>query len=115
MTALLRAERRKLTYTRSFWLLPAVGIAISVVAATVLVAAFKQGELASHLSGHGPLRFGASNAGLVIALCAIRVFGDETHHGTLASTLIRRPNRHQLLAVKAIVAVAIAVAVTVVT
>lgn len=112
MSPLLRAEFRKLRWTRSLWALPLAGVVISVVAGTVLVVAFKRPDIASHLSEHGPLRFGISNVGLVITLLGIRLIGDEFQHRTLAPTLLRAPNRTRLLLAKVVVAVAAAAAVT---
>ena len=112
MTPILRAELRKLRLTRSLWLLLLAGVAISVVAGTVLVTSFPESELGRRLSEHGPLRFGPSNIGLLLVIFGIRLWGDETHHGTLASTFVDLPARGRVLAAKAVVAVGAAVGVT---
>ena len=85
MNPILRSELRKLRFTRSLSALPLAGIAISVVAATVLITSFKAPDIASRLSDHGPLRFGPTNVGLLLLLFGVRLFTDETNHRTLAS------------------------------
>jgi hypothetical protein len=114
MNDILRAELRKLRYTRSLWAIPAAGVLISVLAATVLVTSFKATEIASRLSDHGPLRFGATNLGLLLLLFGVRAFADETHHQTLPSTFVSTPARRAVLAGKAMVAAAVALATCVV-
>jgi ABC-2 type transport system permease protein len=110
MTTYLRSELRKLRHTRSLFALPLVGALVSVVAATVLITSFDEPEIAASLSEHGPLRFGATNLGLLLAVFGARVFADETHHGTLASTYLASPHRRAVVAAKAVVAAATAVA-----
>jgi hypothetical protein len=114
MRALLRAEIRKLRWTRSMWGLALAGVLISVVSGTILVVAFKPAEIAGRLSLHGPLRFGISNVGLVVALLGIRVLGDELQHRTLAATLLREPNRVRVLLAKVLVATGLGAVMTVV-
>lgn len=112
MSALVRAEIRKLQWTRSLWLLPVIGVVLSVVAAGVAIVVLRPNEIAQRLSEHGPLRFGATNVGLVLALLGIRLFGDEVQHHTLASTFIRVPSRLRVLVVKAGLAAVVALLVT---
>lgn len=112
MKALLRSELRKVRWTRSLWMLPLVGVALNVIAATVLITAFKAEEFASHLSEHGPLRFGATNVGLFVVLFGIRVFGDEVQHQTLTATLVRQPHRTRVFAAKAALAAGMALLMT---
>ena len=110
MNPILRSELRKLRFTRSLSALPLAGIAISVVAATVLITSFKAPDIASRLSDHGPLRFGPTNVGLLLLLFGVRLFTDETNHRTLASTFITTPDRWSVLVAKAVTAVGTAVA-----
>lgn len=114
MNALLRAEVRKLRWTRSLWGLALAGVLISIVSGTLLVVAFRPAEIANRLSLHGPLRFGISNVGLVVALLGIRILGDEMHHRTLAGALLRQPARARFVLAKVLVAVFVAAAITVV-
>lgn len=109
MSATTRTEVRKLRHTRSLWALPAVGFTISAAATLVLMGWMPADELPARLHEHGSLRFGATNLGLAVLLFAIRVLGDELHHGTLAATFLAQPDRKRVLAAKAIVAVATAV------
>ncbi|HEX7166372.1 MAG TPA: hypothetical protein VF230_05255 [Acidimicrobiales bacterium] len=104
MTATVHAELRKLLYTRSLWLLLVAGVAISTAATAVLMFAFKAADIPTTLSGHGSLRFGPTNVGLLLVLFGIRVFADETHHHTIGSTFVATPDRLRVLAAKALVA-----------
>jgi hypothetical protein len=108
MTA-LRAELRKLRFTRSLWAIPAVGALVSITGSGVVIALLDERELAARLSEHGPLRFGPTNVGLVLLLFGIRLFADETHHHTLGSTYIAVPDRRSVLIAKALVAAGVAV------
>ena len=112
MTPVLRSELRKLRFTRSLAAIPVVGVAVSVAAATVLVTSFEEADIAARLSEHGPLRFGPTNVGLLLLLFGVRLFTDETHHETLASTYVARPARRAVLAAKAVTAVSTAIATT---
>ena len=114
MTTALRAELRKLRFTRSLWMIPAAGALLSVVTSGLVVAFFKEADLAARVSQHGPLRFGPTNVGLILLAFGIRVFADETHHHTLASTYVARPNRVAVLSAKAIVSAGVALAFCVV-
>jgi len=110
MRTALVAELRKFRFTRSLWALLVAGAALSVVGAALVIGFFKSQDLADHLSAHGPLRFGPTNIGLILLVFAIRVFADETHHHTLASTYIATPQRRRVLVAKATVAACAAVA-----
>lgn len=109
MSAVLRSELRKLRYTRSLLAVVGGGILISLVGATVLMTWIDADEIADRLSGHGPLRFGASNIGLVLLVFGVRLFGDETHHRTITPTLLATPSRRAVLLAKAAVAAGVAV------
>lgn len=113
MKNIVRAELRKLRYTRSLLAIPIAGIAVSVAAAAVLVTAIDGSEIAGQLSGHGPLRFGPTNVGLVLVIFAIRLVTDETHHRTLPTTFIANPRRLTVLTAKALLGAACTVAVCV--
>ena len=110
MSTTWRAELRKLRHTRSLWAVPVVGALASVVGAGLFIAFLKVSDLADRVSEHGPLRFGPTNTGLLLAILAIRIVGDEDHHGTLPATYIATPDRLRVLAAKAAVAVATTVA-----
>lgn len=112
MNRVLRAELRKLRSARSLLAIPVTAVAISAVAATVLVTSFKPADIASRLSAHGPLRFGPTNVGLFLLLFGVRLFTDETHHRTLGSTYLAIPRRRAVLAAKAVVAAVTAVVTT---
>lgn len=112
-TAVL-AELRKLRLTRSLWAVLVAGAVLSVVGAALVIGFFNSQDLAERLSVHGPLRFGPTNVGLILLVFAIRVFADETHHHTLASTYIATPQRRRVLVAKAIVAASGAIAFCVV-
>lgn len=101
-----RAEVRKLRYSRSLWAIPVVGALVSVVGSGLFISLIKVSEFADRLSEHGPLRFGPTNTGLLLAVLAIRIVGDEDHHGTLPATYIATPSRVRVLAAKAAVAIA---------
>jgi ABC-type transport system involved in multi-copper enzyme maturation permease subunit len=110
MTASLRAELRKLTRTRSLVALPVAGLVIAAIGTVVFMAAGKATEIPARLSEYGPLRFGPSNFGLLLAVFGVRLFADESQHRTLAATLIRTPNRLRVLAAKVLVAAGVAAA-----
>ena len=110
MRAALHAELRKLRSTRSLLAVLVVGVAIAVIGDVLLLVVGKATDLGPALSQYGPLRFGPSNFGLLLVIFGVRVFADETHHRTLAGTLMRTPNRRQVLVAKAVVAAAGAVA-----
>ncbi len=110
MMRLLRAELRKLRFTRSLLAVPVTAVAVSAVSSVVLIASFKPSEIASRLSSHGPLRFGATNVGLFLLLFGVRLFTDETQHRTLAATYVATPNRRRVLAAKSVMAVTVALA-----
>ena len=110
MKTVLLAELRKLRLTRSLWAVPVAGAALSVVGALLFVGLLDGQDLADRLSEHGPLRFGPTNIGLILLVFGIRVFADEVHHHTLASTYIAVPQRRSVLAAKALVAAGVAVA-----
>lgn len=103
MSALLRAELRKLRFTRSLWAVPVAGVVFSVVVSGLVIALFKEEDLAARLSEHGPLRFGPANVGLILLVFGIRMFGDEARHHTLPSTYVATPRRVRVLAAKAVV------------
>lgn len=104
MTAALRAEVRKLRTTRSLAALPVGGFVVAFAGTVLLLAFAKPHEIGNHLSRYGPLRFGPTDFGLLIALFGVRVFADESHHHTLAATLLRIPSRRRILAAKAALA-----------
>jgi ABC-2 type transport system permease protein len=110
MNPVLRSELRKLRFTRSLAAIPLIGTALSVAAATVLIAGMQESEIASRLSEHGPLRFGPTNLGLLLLLFGVRLFTDETHHKTLASTYVSTPDRRAVLGAKAVTAIVVAIA-----
>ena len=110
MSTTWRAEVRKLRYTRSLWAVPVIGALVSVLGAGLLISFFKAADLADRLSEHGPLRFGPTNTGLILAVRAIRIVGDEDHHQTLPATYIATPDRLRVLAAKAAVTTAATVA-----
>jgi ABC-2 type transport system permease protein len=105
-----RAEVRKLRHTRSLWVVPVIGALLSTVGAGLFIAFLPLDELGERLSEHGPLRFGPTNTGLVLAILAIRIVGDEDHHGTLPATYVDTPDRLRVFAAKAAVATATTVA-----
>lgn len=104
MTPILRAELRKLRYTRSLVAVLVCGIATALVGATLLLIVGEPVDIGGSLSAYGPLRFGPSNFGLLLVLFGVRLLADETHHGTLAGTLMRTPDRRRVLLAKAVVA-----------
>jgi ABC-2 type transport system permease protein len=110
MSTTWRTEVRKLRHTRSLWAVPVIGALVSVVGAGLFISFFKAADLADKLSEHEPLRFGPTNTGLLLAILAIRIVGDEDHHGTLPATYIATPGRVRVLAAKAAVATATTVA-----
>jgi hypothetical protein len=110
MTGAARSELRKLLATRSLWLVPAGGAAVLVLVAGVFASQAAPADIGDRLSDYGPLRFGAGNIGLLLMLFGIRLFGDETHHRTLASTYLATPRRSHVLAAKAATAVAVVLA-----
>ena len=104
------SELRKLRTTRSLWLVPTVGAAVLVLAAAVFITKGPEADIGMRLSEYGPLRFGATNVGLLLIVFGIRLFGDEAHHRTLASTFLATPRRPRVLAAKAAVAMAVVAA-----
>lgn len=110
MSTTWRAEVRKLRYTRSLWAVPVIGALVSVGGAGLFISFLEAADLADRLSEHGPLRFGPTNTGLILAILAIRIVGDEDHHGTLPATYIGTPERVRVLAAKAAIATATTVA-----
>jgi ABC-2 type transport system permease protein len=110
MTTTWRAEVRKLRSTRSLWAIPVVGALLSVIGAGLFISLLPVDELASRVSEHGPLRFGPSNTGLLLAILAVRIVGDEDHHGTLSATYIATPDRRRVAVAKAGVAIATTIA-----
>jgi hypothetical protein len=113
MTTLLRAEFRKLRFTRSLWAIPAVGAFVSMAGSVLFVAFAEEPDIARRLSEHNALRFGPTNVGLILLVFGIRLFADETHHHTLASTYVAAPHRRRVLAAKAAVAAIVAFAFSV--
>ncbi len=100
MSALLRAEFRKLwTVRTTYWLL--IGIV-----AVQLLAVFTGGEAA--VEAGKPLReqqsvfFGAFLGRLFVLVLAIRAVTDEFRFGTIVPSLLVSPNRYKLIAAKAI-------------
>lgn len=114
MKAILRSELRKLRYTRSLLAVVTGGVLVSVAAATVLMTWIDPDEIATRLSEHGPLRFGASNLGLILLVFGIRLFGDEVHHKTITPTFLATPDRRAVLAAKTVVAAGVAISTCVV-
>jgi ABC-type transport system involved in multi-copper enzyme maturation permease subunit len=114
MTRALRAEWLKLRRTRSLVAVLGVGLVVAVVGTVVLLSVGKEDEIGDTLSGYGPLRFGPTNFGLLLVVLGVRLFADETHHRTLAGTLLRTPHRGRVVAAKVLVAAAAAAAFTVV-
>ena len=104
MSAVTRAEIRKLRFTRSLWALPAFGLGVAVVGSVLLVAVGKATDIPARLSLFGPLRFGPTNFGLLLFVFGVRVFGDETQHRTLSATYVTTPDRRRVVAAKAMVA-----------
>ena len=109
MKTILRSELRKLRHTRSLLAVVGGGVLISVVAAAVLMTWIDAKEIAGRLSEHGPLRFGASNLGLILLVFGVRLHGDETHHRTITSTFLTTPHRTTVLLAKTAVAAGVAV------
>ena len=114
MTHALRSELRKLRHTRSLLAILVVGLAVAVAGTALLVSIGKPDEIARRLSEHGPLRFGPTNFGLLLLVFGMRIFTDEVHHRTIASTYTRTPNRASVLAAKAVVAAGTAALFTIV-
>lgn len=114
MTDTLRSELRKLIHTRSLLAVLLVGLLIAVVGTGVFLSVGQPDEIATHLSDHGPLRFGPSNFGLLLVVFGVRLFTDETQHHTITSTYVRTPDRRRVLAAKALIAGAAAVLFTIV-
>lgn len=112
MSATFRAELRKLRYTRSLLAVPLAGLIVSVAAATVLMAWIESSAISDRLSDHGPLRFGATNLGLVVFVFGARLFADETHHHTYTSTLLAQPRRSRVLLAKSVIAAGASLALT---
>lgn len=110
MTPLLRAEWRRFRCTRSLVAVVAFGLVVAVVGTVVLLRVGEAEEVGTTLSGYGPLRFGPTNFGLLLMVLGVRVFADETHHRTLAATLVRTPRRGRVVAAKAVVATGTAAA-----
>lgn len=111
MRTILRSELRKLRFTRSLLAIVIGGVAISVLAAFVLMTWIDAREIATTLSEHGPLRFGATNVGLILLVFGIRLFGDETHHRTITPTFLATPDRRAVLVAKTLVAAGVAIVV----
>ena len=114
MRTIVRSELRKLRSTRSLLAVIGGGVLISVAATAVLMTWIDADEIATTLSEHGPLRFGASNVGLILLVFGVRVFGDETHHRTITPTFLATPDRRAVLVAKTIVAAGVAIATCVV-
>ncbi len=110
MSAAIRAELRKFRTTRSLWAVPAAGLAVAVIGVGLFLTVARPEDVADRLSEQGPLRFGPSNFGLLLVIFGVRLFGDETHHRTMASTFVRTPDRFRVLTAKVTLAVATAVA-----
>lgn len=110
MSAAVRAELRKLLRTRSLLAVLVVGVVIAAAGNALLLGVGKPNEIGSTLSHYGPLRFGPSNFGLLLVIFGVRCFADETHHRTLAGTLMRTPSRGRVLFAKAAVAAGAAAA-----
>lgn len=114
MKTTLRSELRKLRHTRSLLAVIGAGVLVSVAAAAVLMTWIDADEIANRLSEHGPLRFGASNLGLILLVFGVRVFGDEVHHRTITPTFLATPDRRTVLLAKTAVAGGVAIATCVV-
>jgi ABC-2 type transport system permease protein len=108
MRHVLSAEWRRFRYTRSLVAVLAVGLLVAVVGTVLLLVVGKPEEIGGSLSAYGPLRFGPTNFGLLLTILGVRVFADETHHHTLAATLLRTPHRGRVVAAKVVVATAVA-------
>lgn len=104
MSTALRAEWLKVRFTRSLLALLAIGLVVTVAGAVVTISFFRPEEIPGRLSAFSPLRFGPTNVGLVLLLFAIRVFADETHHGTIAATYLATPDRQRVLRAKLVLA-----------
>jgi ABC-2 type transport system permease protein len=103
MSAVLRAEWRRLRCTRSLVAVLALGLLVAVVGTVLLISVGESEEIGDSLSGYGPLRFGPTNFGLLLMVLGVRLFADETHHRTLAATLLRTPRRGRVVAAKVVV------------
>jgi hypothetical protein len=113
MTPALRAEVRKLRWTRSLLAVLGAGLVIAVLGTVLLMAAGRPAEIPERLSRYGPLRFGPTNFGLLLVVFGVRLFADEVQHRTLAATLVRTPDRRRVLTAKLVVVAAVAAAFTV--
>jgi ABC-2 type transport system permease protein len=113
VTALLKAEIRKLTTTRSaLWLL--VGSQILTIAAATTMSGQEAAELRRPFTEH-QFFFLQTYVKLFVVVLGIRIVTDEFRFGTIVPTIVTARNRLRVLAAKTIIATGIGLVVGVLT
>ncbi|WP_446664993.1 ABC transporter permease [Flexivirga sp. B27] len=103
MALAIRTEVRKLTTTKTWWVLGLVAIAVAVLV-TVLTVAGSEG------SGHTPLDIftgaligGVQTAYMITAIVGITAVAGEYRHHTVTASYLSVPNRGRLITAKLLV------------
>lgn len=98
------AEWRKLTTTRSIYLLLGGVAALAIV--TVMDPGYEAAEFGKPFHEHTFVLFTSLLSRILIFVLGVRVITDEFRHGTIVPSLLSSPRRGRLLAAKAFVAAA---------
>lgn len=96
------AEWRKLTTTRTIYLLLMGVAALAVV--TVMDPGYEAAEFAKPFHEHTFVLFTSLLSRILIFVLGVRVVTDEFRHGTIVPSLLSSPRRGRLLTAKALVA-----------
>src|SRR5215467_3731980 len=103
MIAALGYEWRRITSTRSMWILSGLLVALGLAYLLVIVGG-------TGVGADSVLTSPASLGGFLTAALGAQAIGQEYRFGTIRSTLTLFPRRPQIFAAKAAVAVGVAVA-----
>ena len=106
MTALVRTELLKLSWTRATWGLVVAAVLLVLVRVEILLAGVGQvGGPAPHSSQLTLDVLGTSGLGVfVITVLGVVTATREFHHATWTSTLLATPDRHRLVLAKVVAA-----------
>ncbi|HEU5421026.1 MAG TPA: ABC transporter permease [Streptosporangiaceae bacterium] len=103
MGAALRIEIRKLTTTRTWWVLGLVAIAVAVLVTVLTVAGASSSQHAPLEIFTGALIGGVQTAYMITAIVGITAVAGEYRHRTATSSYLAIPRRGRLISAKLLV------------